>query len=288
MAKEDRVPPDTQEAGAAGAIPLVPATTKWPVSAILPKGRCFRVNGSMDEQLCQLMGEVLRHGDGSTEQRQAIDPLLKLIPTLPGIYRDSRWEYQDYQDALNRALEGVSVYQKKVSGHGIRQFVKKFELDLDKDEPEVVRQCFVRRFNRIIKIKIAEIYNEKGDYLSLDYPIDDGGTTLGDLLPDRTLSGLDDMVEQEERAETQRIDEELRLYIEIDPEGRLRECHPDGYPQSNCQELAKRRLLKEPPDKWKDIAQELKTPYGTVTSHWHRKCEPLLQEIARSLGYQPE
>lgn len=286
MAKEYRVSPDTQEAGAAGAIPLAPATTKCAVSGILAKGRCFRVNGSMDEQLCQLMREVVMHGDGSTEQRQAIGELLRLIPRLPGIYRVS---HGDYPDALNRALEGVSVFRRNVCGHGIRQFVERYNLDLDRDEPAVVRQCFVRRFNRILKNKIAEIYNETGDDWSLDFPIGNEGTTFGDRLPaPNTGDVIDRRIEEEDRTEIQRIDEELRLYIEIDPEGRLRECHPDGYPQSNCQELAKRRLLKEPRDKWKDIAQELNIPYGTVTAHWKRRCKPLLEEIARSLGYQPE
>jgi len=286
MAKKDGVPLDTQVLGAAGAIPLVPARTKWPVSGILRKGRCYRVNGSMDEELCQLMREVLRHGDGSTEQRQAIELLLKLIPRLQGIYRVSRG---DYPDALNRALEGISVFRGNVCGHGIRQFVNKYHLDLENDEPAVVRQCFVRRFNRIIRIKIAEIYNEKEDVLSLNVTIGDGDTTLVDKQSDpNTGDVIDKRIEEEDRTETQRFYRELRRYLEKDPENKLRQCHPRGYPQSNCQELVKRRLLKKPPDKWEDIAQELKTPYGTVTSHWHRRCKPLLREIALELGYKPE
>lgn len=56
-------------------------------------------------------------------------------------------------------------------------------------------------------------------------------------------------------------------------------CHPAGYPQSTCYELIQRRMLKKPPQRWEDIATQLKTPYGTVTSHWKRKCAKRLQEI---------
>jgi hypothetical protein len=47
-------------------------------------------------------------------------------------------------------------------------------------------------------------------------------------------------------------------------------------------------VLKEPPDKFKDLAKELNVKYTTLNSHWDRKCEPSLQEIARTLGYEQE
>jgi hypothetical protein len=47
-------------------------------------------------------------------------------------------------------------------------------------------------------------------------------------------------------------------------------------------------VLKDPPDKFKDLAEELNVKYTTLNSHWDRKCEPSLQEIARTLGYKQE
>ena len=96
----------------------------------------------------------------------------------------------------------------------------------------------------------------------------------------------DDIIEQTE--EIQQFIQKMLLYIKTDPEGRLRNCHPHKYPQFNCHELAKRQLLKDPPDRWKDITEELQVPYSTGVAHWQRKCLPLLQTIAQELGYQPD
>ncbi|MBO1346278.1 MAG: hypothetical protein EBE86_002225 [Hormoscilla sp. GUM202] len=67
----------------------------------------------------------------------------------------------DYPDALNWALEGVSVYRGNVSGQNIRRFLKNFELDLDNHGPAVVRQGFVKWFNGILRNQIAGIWERK-------------------------------------------------------------------------------------------------------------------------------
>jgi transcriptional antiterminator len=96
------------------------------------------------------------------------------------------------------------------------------------------------------------------------------------------------MIENAQKETTQRIGLELELYIEQDPEGKLKNSYPRSYPECNCQFLILRLVLKEPPDKFKDLAEELKVNYNTLTSHWYRKCEPSLQEIAVTLGYKQE
>jgi hypothetical protein len=45
----------------------------------------------------------------------------------------------------------------------------------------------------------------------------------------------------------------------------------------------KKRYLKTPPEKWKNLTQDLKVPYGTVTAHWKRKCVPLVREITSKI-----
>ena len=234
-----------------------------------------------DVLLCQLIQQVLQQADGSRQQKQAMESLLKMIPNLPSISRPPEPTIDD-RDALNRAYEGV--------WQSIKRFPQLFNLDIDNADAVFVRECFVKWFKRILKNKIVDIYRQKGQYLSLDAPINpaEGGITFGETLPTSTPSGWNNIIENEQRAENQRLDGELRLYIEVDPEGKLRNCYPRKNPQCNCQELAKRRLLKDPPDKWTDIIANFKVPYGTVTAHWQRRCEPLLQEIAQDLGYQTE
>lgn len=241
-----------------------------------------QMNNSMDESLYQLIWEILEHTDGSSEQKLAIGQLLKLIPDLPGIYKPSNPTI-DERDALNRALQGVSMYQKTVSGHPLRLFVEKFQLDIDKDKPTAIRSYFVRRFNRILKNKEVEIYRETEEYLSLDAPISggDGKTTYGEMLPDETPTGVERIIEEKKRENWQAF----QRYLEADPEGKLRKCAARKYPQLNCHELVKRRLLKDPPDQWQDIAKELNVPFGSLGPRWNRNCKPLLQEIAKSFGF---
>jgi len=92
----------------------------------------------------------------------------------------------------------------------------------------------------------------------------------------------DKLVEEKQRRK-QIISLNFGQYIREDPEGKLRTFYLGGCPECNCQELAKRRLLKEPPDKWKDIAQDLNVSIATAASLWKRKCEPLIKEIALDL-----
>lgn len=235
---------------------------------------------NQDEQLRQLIKDVLHYPTDSRERDRAVRSLVKLMPHLPGVSKRQHPGI-DYQEALFRAYEAAC--------QNLGRFLQRFNLDIDTADGKVVREAFVRRFNRILNNKVADMYREIGDYLSLDVPISgkDGGTTFVDSVPDATLGGLDDIIAQERKEKVQQVGRELRVYIETDPEERLQNCHPRPHPQFNCQELAKRRLLKDPPDGWTDIIEQLQVPYGNVT-HWQRRCLPLLKRIAQELGYQPE
>ncbi|NER37512.1 MAG: hypothetical protein F6J93_26710 [Oscillatoria sp. SIO1A7] len=256
--------------------------SKMGMSAFSPVGT------QMDERLCQLIQEVLGYSDGSPEQRQAMNRLLGLIPKLPGIYMDP-FPGVDPADAFNRALLGVSCTRGNVSGHNLRRFVEKRDLDIENTDAELVRKLFIRWFNVILKRQLSKVYRENGRDLSLNAPIDRsaGSATFEEILPDPTVSGLDSLAQQELEEANKRLEQDLKRYIEEDPEGKLRGCHPGGYPHCNCQELVKRRILQEPKDTWKTISAELNVPQGTVTAHWKRKCQPLLAEIGDIFG-RPE
>lgn len=278
--KLDR-PPKTHGSGSVGS--KVRKNNSWLARHLGSKLgiSAFPVGTQMDERLCQLIQEVLGYSDGSSEQRDAMNRLVGLIPNLPGIYMDA-FPGVDPADAFNRALQGVSCTRGNVSGHNLRLFVEKRDLDIENTDAELVRQLFVRWFNVILKRKLSEVDREKGRYLSLNAPINAsaGSATFEEImLPDPTVSGLDRLAQQELEEANKRLEEDLKRYIEEDPEGKLRGCHPRGYPHCNCQELVKRRILQEPEDTWKKIVAELNVPQGTATAHWKRKCQPLLAEI---------
>lgn len=225
----------------------------------------------LDRRLSALIAEVRQHPAPSKKWRTAMNKLLLQIQQLPGLKKSS---HPDYPEALNRTFEWVS------------REIAKFE-----PRQSSVSKSLINWINVYLGWRIKDLYSpDKKAAISLDAPIavDAGEITRLELLPDFTLSGLDGMIESVQKETTQRIGLELELYIEQDPEGKLKNSYPRSYPECNCQFLSLRRVLKEPPDKFKDLAKELNVKYTTLNSHWDRKCEPSLQEIARNLGYEQE
>lgn len=225
----------------------------------------------LDRRLSALIAEVRQHLAPSKKWRTAMNKLLLQIQQLPGVKKSA---HPNYPAALNLTLEWVS------------REIANFE-----PRSPSVSKSFVNWINGYLGWRIKDLYSpDKDAPISLDAPIavDAGETTRLELLPDFTLSGLDGMIESVQKETTQRIGLELELYIEQDPEGKLKNSYPRSSPECNCQFLSMRRVLKEPPDKFTDLAKELNVKYPTLNSHWQKKCKPSLQEIARTLGYKQE
>ena len=225
----------------------------------------------LDGRLSALIAEVRHNPANSRKWRTAMNKLLWEIQQLPGLKKSS---HQDYPEALNRTFRWVS---DEIANFELRQ--------------SSVSKSLVNWINGYLGWRIQDLYSpDKDAPISLDAPIavDAGETTRLELLPDFTLSGLEGIIENAQKETTQRIGLQLELYIEQDPEGKLKNSCPGSYPTCNCQFLSKRRLLQDPPDTFRDLANELNVKYTTLNSHWKRKCEPLLQEIALTIGYKQE
>ena len=234
---------------------------------------------TLDEQLCQLISAVIQNPDGTPQQRQAMDRLLRLIPKLPGIRIIPKRADVDAQDVLNKALESVISYKGNMSGQKLRMFLNNQNLNLNNDKVEEVRKHFVHWFNMLVRHKEFDGYRALQQQFTFLIDLEN----MPELLVDPSLTGIDAMSQLEDRIESERLVRYLRQYIREDPEGKLRNCQIRKHPECNCQELAERRLLKQPPDKWREIAEELKVPVGTVAAFWKRICEPQIKEIARNL-----
>lgn len=240
---------------------------------------------NQDERICQLIQECIQHPDGSREQRQALDRLSKMLLKLPGIYKDNNPRI-NYQDSLNQAvanLTGTSLKKGTASSSlNIRRFLLSNQFDLQQDNPQEVCLSLLKWFNKIIKRRIYDLYRSlKNQPLSLDNLIDgdDPGTTYIDQLPDLSLNGLDLILSQEELQNNKQEEDKLKRRLESQEVKDKLNNHPQGYNYCTCYELMHRRLLRIPPQKWQDIAKELNVPYGTVTSHWNRKCQCLLDQL---------
>jgi hypothetical protein len=127
--------------------------------------------------------------------------------------------------------------------------------------------------------------------LSLDASIGEAGNlSFGDQLSDPrpTLSDLESLIQHDQQQQVERIGQQIYEYIETDPEYLLRQCYPQKYPECHCQLLAKRLLLKQPPDRFQAIVNDYRVNYHTLYSHWKNRGLPLLQSIAQKMGYNPD
>jgi hypothetical protein len=234
----------------------------------------LKVPKPADGQLQDLIAEVCRCKDLQGERQKNLDRLLKVIQRLPKILKSS---HSNYPDALNQTWIWVS------------RNIDSFDI-----YSPLLQERLVGWINSYLRWRIRDLYLPDRHYwASLDRPIrlgEDERTTWLEILPDPQfpppLTLLDIHIIKIQNDETQRIGLELEHYIEQDPEGKLKSCHPRQYQICNCQVLAQRLLLKEPPDKLTKVSEEFSINYQTLNSHWKQKCLPLLQEICRTLGYQ--
>lgn len=249
---------------------------------------------NQDEQLLQLIREVLEHPDASQQQRQAMDKLLKLIPKLSGIYRHSDQQI-NCKDALNQALMGVSLYQGSVSGQNIRRFVQKRKLDINNAPAPLVQVAFLKWFNQILKNKITDQYRLlKKQPLSFDAPInsEEAKTTFAEKFDDpKTLGDLGAWSQRQEMETTRLKGYILELYIEQDPDGKLRNCyHKDSSGnecrECNCQFLFQKLYLTpetEQKIRIPDIARQFNVAQATLYTRLLPKCRQILRQIQQEI-----
>lgn len=221
--------------------------------------------------------------------RKALNRLIAEIQQLPGLTRSP---HPDYYEALDDTLlHLIDEIQSFVPQH-----------------PSIVQSLTAWINGKLrLKYRVRELYNPSGDRrprklktpqaqfrnrsrkvpLSLDKPLTTtGNETFGDRLAAPSLWEVREQLERDRRSQHHTcIGRQLQQYIEQDPEGKLKQCHPGNYPDCHTQVLSQRLLLKSPPDKLAQIARDLKINYHTLNWHWQYKALPLLRSIALDLGY---
>ncbi|MBD2770946.1 hypothetical protein ICL16_02105 [Iningainema sp. BLCCT55] len=242
------------------------------------------LDGSQQElQLYELILEFCKQPVGSFRHKRAFLPLLKELQQLQGLAKPKYgYQHEKYPDVLHDTL--IQVRDRLCT-------------DFQPVMPTLRGSLVVWINEKLrLKYKVIELFSPQ---TIQEVPIDnrinpEGDETFADVTSDRQidgtirLSGIWQLIEEENREESQQFDDNLRNYFAQDPEAILRQCHPRNREDCNCYELIKRRLLKNPPDKWNEIVNDLNIHYGTITAHWNRKCEPLIQQITRNLGHQGE
>lgn len=77
--------------------------------------------------------------------------------------------------------------------------------------------------------------------------------------------------------------EAVKVWVEADFSGELRQIHIEGHPTVTVQQLILRRL--PPETSWKDLAAEFGLSVSTLSSFYQRQCLPRLRKFGESEGY---
>lgn len=228
------------------------------------------------QDLVQLIENVRSQVESSPKRQKALHKLLSVVQKLPQLKKSN---HLNYSDALSLTWEWFI------------KNIHRFEYN-----PETVERQLTNWINGYLAWRIKDLYtsDDKYKYDSLDKTMgdDEDNRTLGDTISNKdasipNLGGLEEYIKKEQLNEIQRIGLEVELYIENDPDDRLKQCHPKQNPRCNAQVLAQRMFLNESPDKLKPISIEMDINYQTLFSFWKRTGLPLVQQIVTELGYQP-
>lgn len=223
-----------------------------------------------DNQFRALIEQARNANVSLPERRKALNRLLIKVQHLPGILRSS---HQDYELVLNEKME---ILCKKLS-------------EFDEDRSSSLERSLVNWLNGYLKWGIKDLYiqahKKQRTERSLDEAIKQGEESAGTLKdqlsdPIPSLNTLDGYIQAEQAKHQQRRGQWVEQYIEQDPDSRLANCHPRNNSDCNCQILAQRILLKDPPERITTLAREFNINQQTLFSHWKKKCLPLLREIA--------
>ncbi len=244
-----------------------------------------------DKKLQQLIKEALQYPFGSKERTDAVYKLIALAEQLPGSQNENTVDtgLRAYYDNAREQIErGIS--------QNIDNFLNLYGLDSNilNSQASVIRKCFVKWYKKILKCKLIDLSRVKKNrpLQSLDEPIgEDKNIIRGEMITDTKIFTP---IEQAIFDTNQRQQLLLFNFIKKGNEQILQNCFPGEYAKFNCWIICQKRLFQNPPESWEEIANALNKAYGTnkthgvISGHWHKKCKPLLKEIARRFGFEEE
>ncbi len=183
-----------------------------------------------------------------------------------------RRKHPDYYDALSQTVIWV---------------IKKIEGFKPESPPPTNSEEFIWWVNGYLAWRINDLYRPDMEYLPkrfkpvrLNEATENGNEKSESIADPKGLTALDDLIREQQQNRQQRIGQQIRDYIEQDPQGILTSCHPRKHPECNAQVLTIRVQLNEPPQTIRAIAVELGIPEQTIYTHWRTKCQPRLRLIA--------
>ncbi|MGD2180907.1 hypothetical protein [Lusitaniella coriacea] len=243
-----------------------------------------------EQRLKALIDALQQYKRGSLTWRKALNQLILEIQHLPGLAKSSHPDYYEVLDdtfmRLADEIEDFEPQHSSLTTSLVAWINGKLRLKYavrDLHNPNRIKQTTLRKTPQ-------REFREQGRKtpLSLDVSLSrDSSDTFAERLSSPSLWELQAQIERDmQQQKNIRIGIKLKQYLEEDPDGILRKCHPGDYPRCHCQVLSQRLLLKIPPDKLTTLAKEFEINYNTLNWHWKNKGLPLLQSVVLDFGYR--
>ncbi|MFM2060644.1 MAG: hypothetical protein RLZZ507_314 [Cyanobacteriota bacterium] len=214
--------------------------------------QCHKSMDDFNLHLQSLIQEACTYPKNTPQHRKAINNLLRSLLKSGRIWRPPAGNDNNkdiYEEALQKTLidlDNKTLFEKYDPNQG--SFLPWFNRCLENKYKDEIRK--VKRYQKRIQsvLENDEIYIDPSEQI-----VSTIDATL--LTP---------------------IWESFVQWIKEDPDNILKDCHIRNNPKANCQLFAELNRIQG--KKWKEIADEVGSPQGSLRSHWNRKCEPLLQK----------
>ena len=210
------------------------------------------------EQLHHLVTEACKYPAGSTQRKKNLTKIIRLITNK--LWKENTPYYQD-------ALQQTWLYfcQNICEGNTGKPY-----------DPN--RASVITWLNSYLRQRLHDFYinNQKEQIRIVLTPLDRSGSPNSD----RTVNMVENIPAN---PDIPPLLEEVKTWVETDPDGELGSIHITKHPEVTCQVLILRRL--PPETSWKTLSQEFNLPISTLSSFYQHKCLPRLRKFAESQGY---
>jgi hypothetical protein len=206
-----------------------------------------------EERLDSLVTEACNHPPGSAARQKNLTRIIRLI--APKLWREHTPYYQD-------ALQQTWIYfcQNICEGKTGKAY-----------DPD--RGTIVTWLNYYLKKRLQDLSDaaRKRQEKFVSQRLDDSNEAF-DLL--ENIPAEPDVLP---------LLEQVKQWVEADPDGELSRIHITNRPDMTAQLLILRRL--PPETSWKDLAAEFNLSMSTLSSFYQRQCLPRLRKFGESEGY---
>ncbi len=212
----------------------------------------------LEERLRQLVTQACSHQAGSAERQRNLTKIIRLISNK--LWKETTPFYQD-------ALQQTWVYFCQNICEG------------NTGEPYNPNRGSVATWlNFYLKRRLQDFYIDNQKDQARKVSTTSGSSRSGDT--DETIDRIENLAAE---PDVPLLLEQVKAWVETDPDGELRTTHITNRPDVTCQVLILRRL--PPEESWKELAAEFNLSISTLSSFYQRQCLPRLRKFGESEGY---